>query len=794
MRSVRFLLLLGFCGVAIFGCGRGDSDGFTQSNDAGSVDFLMFPNPQASLGAVDYDIVITNGSGSSFTYTLTIAQTDGTTDTATGTLANAASTTVNYTQKYAGGVTITLNSGGGSATLRLCVHNTTCTGASLNLANTTGANPSITLPRHQIDQAAYTVAYYAAIDPLNDRDTLTKFKTTNGFGSSCSPNGTSEFEVKFRDVRDLGYGRHLCVRGDASTVVNGTTVFSTQVAAWVENFQVTAVPSQHYERLNLEAVIADDRRWHVGTNAIEYGPADPTALVSLANPRIVKFYTFNPDGTRRTLVDLDGRGAKAMPIPCISCHGGHALPLTAAGLFPRIRTAPRGETFARMQPLNVDTLDFSDASPYRRTDQEATFRNINKLVLCTFPLVGAAGAGGEDDCRAASVNSEWGGSAAAMVKSWYGGTGANGLPNATASDTYVPTEWQDAQTDGTVFPNVAVPTGATSLYQSVVAPNCRVCHLLRGNQNEHGINFAGYGKFGDATASHIDPPSVGSTAHSYNHSIKHHVFDKGNMPLALLKWELFWESTAPAALATWITGAISGGSVLLPTRPVAIPGPNRTIVTNVAVKLSAAESVNATSYAWSVTSGNFANTTLTNANTIRPTFTATANGVYTVQLIVSNGTTDSAPATFTIGAVASLTDGASVVTVADPGNIRFSHIKAILQDGTTYFCALACHYDSSGGVPNASGPPVYYTSYDRNGDGTNDSGLPNSLDDHQFYLDIRARINFTDVESSRILFRPSGHHHPGTLIVNFDTSITPGSAGRGAYDIFLNWILNGAPE
>jgi len=781
MKLTKRLFLLGLCTLVTTACQRSDDTGFApDSTEAPGIDFLMFPNPQASLGAADYDVVITNNTGSAFNYTLTITQTDGTTQTATNSLNGGANTTVSYEQKQAGGVTISLNSGGVNATVELRNGGTTS-----SVTSATGANPSIALPRFRIDQTAYTNAYYAAIDPNGDRDTLAKFKANNGFSGNCNPNGAIEFEVKFRDVHDLGYGRHMCVRGDPNTVVNGATVLSTPVAVWVENFQVSAIPGQHYERLNLEALIADDRRWHVGTNAIEYAPANPTAVESASNPRIVKFYTFNPDGTRRTLVNLDGRGAKAMPVPCISCHGGHALPLTASGLFPAIRTSPRGETFARMQPLNVDTLDFSSDYPYRRTDQEASFRNINRLVLCSYPLVGAAGLGGEDDCRAASVNLQWGGTAATMIKSWYGGTGNNGLPNTTASDTFVPTEWQDGQTDSTVFPNVAVPTGATDLYRTVVAPNCRVCHLLRGNQNEHDINFASYGKFADPTVSHTTYPAVGSRANSYNPRIKHHVFDKGNMPLALLKWEQFWESSAPATLASWITGAMSGGSVLQPTRPVAIPGPDRTIVTNVAIKLSAAESVNATSYRWRVTSSNSANTILTNANTIRPTFTATSNGVYTVELIVSNGTTDSAPATLTIGAVASLTDGASLVTVTDPANIRFSHIRTILQDMTVnYFCA-SCHDNT-----NPSGPPVYYTTYDRVGDGN----AASAANLHQFYLDIRARINFTDIESSRILFRPSGHHHPGALITNFDTSVTPGSSGRGAYDIFLNWILNGAPE
>ena len=62
---------------------------------------------------------------------------------------------------------------------------------------------------------------------------------------------------------------------------------------------------------------------------------------------------------------------------------------------------------------------------------------------------------------------------------------------------------------------------------------------------------------------------------------------------------------------------------------------------------------------------------------------------------------------------------------------------------------------------------------------------------HQFYLDIRARVNFADPEDSPILRKPSGHHHGGGLISGFDLN-TPG--GRYYYDIFLEWIMNGAPE
>ena len=57
---------------------------------------------------------------------------------------------------------------------------------------------------------AYTQAYYTAIDPYNEKDTLAKWKAANQFGTG----GEEELAV-FRDVRDLGYGRRLTGRRNA---------------------------------------------------------------------------------------------------------------------------------------------------------------------------------------------------------------------------------------------------------------------------------------------------------------------------------------------------------------------------------------------------------------------------------------------------------------------------------------------------------------------------------------------------------------------------------------------------
>lgn len=723
------------------GCARDDNTGTDTTTSVPGVNFLMFPNPQASVAVGDYSIVADNSSGSAVAYTLTIVSTDGSSQTVTGSIAAGNNNTLGtFEQKVAGGVVISLNSGGTSIALRLCLTGTTCTSASTNVASASGANPSIDLPQYHIDSTTYAQEYYKAVDPLDERTTLATFRTKNGFGTSCAPNGTNEFEVRFRDVLDLGYGRHMCARGSTSA--------AGDIAFWVENFQVSAIPGNKYGPLNLEAVVNDDRRWHIGTNAIEYS-AGPDA-----GARILKFYTFNPDGTRRLLVDLDGRGAKAMPIPCISCHGGRAPPLLATATavtggggvtskFPILPDVPRGGTLARMQALNVDTLDFAPVEPYRRVDQEASLKSMNRLVLCTFPLSGGV-VGTDDNCRTATANSEWPGTNAAMIKAWYGG---DNLPNATQSDTlFMPSGWA---------------AGAEqNIYRSVVAPNCRVCHSLRGNGNQSDIDFMTYAKFT-----------------GYADQIKHHVFDKGNMPLALLKFDHFWESSAPTTLASVIPGSTTGGgSALSPTRPVAKPGPDRWVRAGT-TKLSAADSINATSYSWSTSSPcSFA---AGESTKIRPTLT-TANGTCTVQLTVSDGSTTSDATSMTV-----------VVSGTAPTGTTFSNIVTDILRGTP-----GCHgcHNPSGGYNQI---PLYYgDDIDYDEDGTahdSDDSVPNDTGDlHQLYLNVRARINFTDIENSPILRKPSGNHHCGSDPM--PSTGTPGDSSRQYYDQMLSWILAGAPE
>ncbi|MEO8384628.1 MAG: hypothetical protein ABI583_05265, partial [Betaproteobacteria bacterium] len=328
-------------------------------------------------------------------------------------------------------------------------------------------NKFLTFPNPQVqpDGSAQTTsvewatAYYVAIDPSNQKDTLAKWKAANGFGGATG----TEVNIVVGDVRDLGYGRNLTFRQNT----NGT------VAANVENYFVEAAAGYTYTRVNLDAAVVKDARQHKGTNAIEFSPG-PNGGSSFT-----KYYTFDPTGARRLTIDMDGRGEKAMPGPCISCHGGRGDALTAPDasgkrLFNLVQNSvslARGDVEARMHPLEPDVFDYSTSAGFTRADQEAKMKIINKMVLCTYPIV-APSPFPEDACRPPANRNEWQGTTAALVKQAYGG---DGLPNAVFSDTYIPKSWLVA--------------GQSTLYKEVVSTSCRTCHSLRGTGNQSDLDF-----------------------------------------------------------------------------------------------------------------------------------------------------------------------------------------------------------------------------------------------------------------------------------------------------------------
>lgn len=596
-----------------------------------------------------------------------------------------------------------------------------------------------------INSADYSRAYYAAVDPGNDRDTFAKWKLRNGFDSGSG----TQITVIVGDSRDLGYGRHITARKNT----DGTVAIS------VQNYLVPIVAGYGYSSMNLDAAIAQDNRWYIGASNVEFSPGY-NGGVSFA-----KFYFFNPDGIRALAVDLDGQGKKWMPGPCITCHGGRGDPLTApnaAGvrLFPLVQNSAsltRGDVQAHLHPLEPDGFQYSTQAGFTRAAQEAAIKTINTWILQSYPLpFGTTTPTGfaEDVGRRLANQFEWQGTAAAIIKNGYGG---DGLPNTAYIDA-VPIEWASV--------------GQSSLYQNVVVPSCRVCHVLRGAGAENltgaDINLNSFAKFD-----------------SYSDQIKFHTFDRGNMPLAKIHYQKFWSTPSIfETLADFIQGkglAVRDGSgaVLKPGRPIADAGPAR-VVKQGTTTISGIASLFATGYQWSLVSGPVGGATLGDTASRDATFTSTMDGTYQVQLVVSNGTRSSAPSTVNIVVNNGLTTA--------PLALRFTtDIKPVLQS-----VCVPCHVTAN--LATATQAPIAYSNLDRNGD-----AIIDSTDDAWLYAEVRGRINFTDPVDSPLLLKPSGKHHggnpiTGTFQTNFDSSLMPGSPGRSNYDLFLNWILNGAPQ
>ena len=281
----------------------------------------------------------------------------------------------------------------------------------------------------QTTSPGYAQAYYAAIDPNNAKDTLAKWKAANGFDTGTG----TQVTVVFGDVRDLGFGRRITARQN----VDGTLAFYT------ENYLVKTGGAYAFSPINLEAAIVRDPSALVYVAGIEFSPG-PAGGVSFA-----KYFNFNvATGARENMVDIDGRGDKAMPGPCIACHGGRDDALTPpdASGKPRFNlllnavSGARGDVLGQLPPFEVSSFQFSDKPGYTRAEQEPMLKTMNKWVLCSYPLH-AASTFPEDACRRAASPGEWQGTAASLIKAAYGG---DGLPNPAYVEPAAPASWVEA--------------------------------------------------------------------------------------------------------------------------------------------------------------------------------------------------------------------------------------------------------------------------------------------------------------------------------------------------------------
>jgi mono/diheme cytochrome c family protein len=780
----KALLLL--LAAIVAGCGgSGDEyDGFDASPTTATPNkYLKFFNGQADLGAGTYTLVVaTSGAGQAGSFAVTIQRNDGSAAelingswTSSGGLdpdpdCASGNRCYSFDIQDASGVTFTLNTALQGVLYLVANDNAAAVIATATAAGV-GVPLTLTFDESEIDADEFSNAYYDAIDPMGARSTAQKYVALHGLDSP-------DVHVIFRDSKDLGYGRDMYM----VSYPNPSACGGQMLVFYVRNFSVKIVDGFAYGPINLEAAINEDLQHHVGTNAIEFGTGRADVGDTCSPEPMARFYTFEPDYSspnaphnRRVRVDLDARGAKAMPQPCISCHGGKLRPLDRFGRFVAMHAndaqAQIGDTKARMQAFEVSTFEFSEQAGYRRQDLEEGLRKLNAAIYCTYP-----GSAGHPACAphgggvaAQTDPGEWSGDfGREMLLGWYG----NALETAGSKydDSYVPPGW--TPTPG------SVPVGADALFRKVVGPNCFVCHGKRGTEKGTNNNAGGDGKdldfrTWDKFISHAD-------------EIERLVFDEGRMPLGLLNFQNFWgDPEKPELLASFIQPYVtdptgfedrrldSKGDIVMPGRIVARAGPDRITKPNAPITLNAQASLFAESYSWEVLSSPDGSVvTLSSPGKMKTDFSADVNGDYTVQLTASSNDGGNKTDTINVKVDSGLTNA--------PRDLMFyDDIRTVLMGSCS-----TCHDGSETGIP------VWWVD-----DASQPMGIPASLSDPPslgFYEQVMARVNFDNIDDSLLLKKPSGVHHFGDVQIGFDASLSVGAAGRNNYDMFVNWISEGA--
>lgn len=683
--------------------------------------FLRFLNTQASLAAGEYRVVAATASaGVSGDYTLTVTRADGTGETFSGSWSGSggplhddpANPVHEVTLERAGGLTLLLESPTVDTYLFL-VRNGEIVARDDNSGE--GSHALIDLPVTKIHDRAYSRAYYEAVDPFDQRTTLEDWKAANGFGTGDC------LHVVFRDTKDLGYGRNM----RACRKTNG------DLAVFVENYVVKVLPGDpdNYGPLNLEAALQEQRDHHLGTNAIEFTPRDP---LDPGSERIAKFFTFAPDGKRNLEADLDGRGKKAMPQPCLLCHGATLLPLEPDGSFPL-----QSLRSAKLNQLEVDSFELASQGPFSGDAIQDGLRELNEFVHGTFQDMEA-----RDDAQPGVWTAAF---ATDIAEGRYDGDFGSGHYN----DAYVPPGWQ--QTAGR-------PEGVELLYKQVVEPHCIACHSLRGSRTGERVTQAEPDREGNAINFSSYEKFIG-----YSDLIIDYVYERGVMPLSLRNFNSFWENRdgPPTLLASFLPGFDrydAEGRVITPGAPVARPGTDRTAVSPVQLDGSASNFVRG--YRWRVLDAPADDWTLTDADSARPVLTAPTDGGYRLELTVTNRR-GSHSAELELEVDSTLSPTPQALTFTD-------HVAPILQTanaGTREPC-VNCHTDAS---PTYEGVPVVYT------------------DNSDLYRDVLARVDLAEPENSILLRRPTREQHGGGVVID-----TSDADGRAVYETLVNWIREGA--
>jgi mono/diheme cytochrome c family protein len=416
-----------------------------------------------------------------------------------------------------------------------------------------------------LDTPASAAAYYAAIDPRQERTSLGDWLRVNGFITDASSftweqlAASSSANAVYLNNYDLGFGRDMYARivrcSDGAPPALGQPLPKSRRG----NCDIAAVVINY---ASLEA--ATKRINPVLAVAMEYStPVEGTR-------RIVQFYTFAPDAqtgrfARVRSANLDGRGEKYMPQVCTVCHGGTPGGLTSGGAY-----ANGGDVNATFLPWDLDAFLFADSegansdrsysdqslrARYTRSAQAEALRRLNQIAYLTY----------EDATRPGRFALP-----RQLVEGWYGVDAGNAFTRTSFTSDYAPAGWTPEGVDGVANTADDNPSDATRIYQDVFARNCRACHIAHapdpGAGGSHLETLVGASQtfntcdrdlVTDAGGQNLEPASIGLQrqapmgcyAHFFNAPRLPERLSAGVMPFARLTMDRLWVPAPGAASA-----------------------------------------------------------------------------------------------------------------------------------------------------------------------------------------------------------------------------------------------------
>lgn len=328
-----------------------------------------------------------------------------------------------------------------------------------------------------------TAAYFVQIDPNHANATLSKTAgAATDFTHWKSANGFDRPEAAhtiYSNNYDLGFGRDMHMQ------TGGKTGTCTSCIA----YYVTNHPDVE------SAVFGADE---LATVAMEYSPRD-----GLTGTSYTKFYVFL-NGAVQKSVDLDQTSPKNVPSLCVICHGGTNV----------TRNTTTGEIAgARFIPFDVESFGYTASTDpskaqFKRPLNEVEFKKLNKQIFNTGPSPAVT----------------------EVVQHWYGNVGDSTLP-LNFNGNAVPPNWSSSSAGDQTF-----------VYNAVVKPACRACHITRDAPK----TWNNYSEL-DGDSSFVR--SLVCDVSSHTHSV---------MPQAKRTFARFWLSTQPNSPAALGNSGMSG--------------------------------------------------------------------------------------------------------------------------------------------------------------------------------------------------------------------------------------------